>query len=594
MKNRWVSAAGVVVVTTCLGFFVFPGRSILQSDTQIYIPILERLADPSLLSKDIMATRPHVAFTVYDEIALLLRSVTGSSFEPILIAQQFVYRAVGVLGLFLIATGAGLPLGLAWLVTAVVSLGASVMGPMVLLIEYEPVPRGFAFPFVVFSLGAIAHGRRSWAAAGAAVAVAFHPPTAFAYASLLGCMLLWGRQWQALAVLAAGAVAVLLSALTHPAFAESPPLFGRIDPSLEALQRMRANYNWVGIWIDRWAMFFAALWAMAVLAWWRVRVFLPKEFSAFAVLMPVVGILSVPVSYVLLDRMKWVLAPQFQPARYLLFVTFFAMLLACLAACHAARRRSYAEAFAFFIVPLAATATEWDTANLTGVRLAFVGGLAALLAAAAVWRQYLPLVVVAAVAPFFVLPHWAHVQTVRDSTAPELDDLSRWARGSTPPDALFQFAEASRRSEPGIFRARALRSIYVDWKGGGQVNFLPAFATEWAARWKLASRARSLEDFRKMGVDFVVFRTNKKPAGVTAVYENSGYAVYDVRNPSTSARVGMDAWAPMRVTEIAAAAFANRRAASSSLPSVSATASAALNVSPAAVASRASTRNPGE
>ena len=593
MKNGWVSAAAVVVVT-CLGFFVFPGRSILQSDTQIYIPILERLADPSLLSKDIMASRPHVTFTVYDEVALLLRNATGSSFEHILIAQQFVYRAVGVLGLFLIATGAGLPLTLAWLVTAVVSLGASVMGPMVLLIEYEPVPRGFAFPFIVFSLGAIADGRSSWAAAGAAIAVAFHPPTAFAYASLLGCMLLWRRDWRALTVLAAGAVAVLLSAVTHPVSAESPLLFGRIDPSLEALQRMRANYNWVGVWIDRWAAFFIALWAVGMLAWWRVRAFLPKQLRVFAIAMPIIGIASVPVSYVLLDHMKWVLAPQFQPARHLLFVTFFALLLACVAACHAAQRRSYGEAFAFFIVPLAATATEWDTANLAGVRLAFVAGLAALLAVVAVWRRYIPLVVVAAVAPFFVLPHWAHVQTVGAATAPELDDLSRWARANTPKDALFQFAEANRGSEPGIFRARALRSIYVDWKSGGQVNFLPAFATEWAARWKLATRARGIDDFRKMGVDYVVFRTDKKPAGLRAVYENSGYAVYDIRKASTSARVGIDAWAPIRVTEIPAAAFANRSARSSSLPSVRATASAALNVSPAAVASRASTRNPGE
>jgi hypothetical protein len=163
--------------------------------------------------------------------------------------------------------------------------------------------------------------------------------------------------------------------------------------------------------------------------------------------------------------------------------------------------------------------------------------------------------------------------------------VSRWARGNTPKEALFQFAEANRGSEPGIFRARALRSIYVDWKAGGQVNFLPAFATEWSARWKLATKARNMDDFRKMGVDYVVFRSDKKPAGFSPAYENGRYAVYDVRNASTSERVGIDAWAPMRVTDIAAAAFANRSADSSSLPSVSATAKAALNVSPAAVAS---------
>jgi hypothetical protein len=61
------------------------------------------------------------------------------------------------------------------------------------------------------------------------------------------------------------------------------------------------------------------------------------------------------------------------------------------------------------------------------------------------------------------------------------------------------------------------------------------------------------------------------------------------KNSSTSARPGADACAPNRVTDIAAAAFANGIACSIALPSASATASAALNVSPAAVVSRTST-----
>jgi hypothetical protein len=52
---------------------------------------------------------------------------------------------------------------------------------------------------------------------------------------------------------------------------------------------------------------------------------------------------------------------------------------------------------------------------------------------------------------------------------------------------------------------------------------------------------------------------------------------------STSAREGTEACAPIRVTEIAPAALANVSAASIGICSVSATASAALKVSPAAV-----------
>src|SRR5450432_3395330 len=62
---------------------------------------------------------------------------------------------------------------------------------------------------------------------------------------------------------------------------------------------------------------------------------------------------------------------------------------------------------------------------------------------------------------------------------------------------------------------------------------------------------------------------------------------------STSTRQGAEDCAPILVTEIAAAALAKRSAAGIALPSASATASAALNVSPAAVVSRASTGNAG-
>src|SRR3954447_8535930 len=104
MSGRWLNALAILTVTL-LSFFVFPGHTILQSDTQIYIPILEHLADPAVLKNDIMAVRPHVAFTLYDEIALFLRRVTGLSFEHVLSGQQVLYRAVAVLGLYLFATG---------------------------------------------------------------------------------------------------------------------------------------------------------------------------------------------------------------------------------------------------------------------------------------------------------------------------------------------------------------------------------------------------------------------------------------------------------------------------------------------------------
>ena len=60
-----------------------------------------------------------------------------------------------------------------------------------------------------------------------------------------------------------------------------------------------------------------------------------------------------------------------------------------------------------------------------------------------------------------------------------------------------------------------------------------------------------------------------------------------------SLRMGAEGCAPIRVTEMAAAALAKRTAWPNVWPSVSATASAPLNTSPAPVVSIAFTANPG-
>src|SRR4051794_37288934 len=87
-------------VLTAVSFWWFPGHTILQSDTQIYIPILQHLENPAVLARDAMAVRPHLGFTIFDEVALLLRRLTSASFENILLAQQLIFRACGIAGLF--------------------------------------------------------------------------------------------------------------------------------------------------------------------------------------------------------------------------------------------------------------------------------------------------------------------------------------------------------------------------------------------------------------------------------------------------------------------------------------------------------------
>ena len=46
MQSR-LAVGCCIVALTLLGFFAFPGHTYLQSDTQIYVPMLEHIWDPS-------------------------------------------------------------------------------------------------------------------------------------------------------------------------------------------------------------------------------------------------------------------------------------------------------------------------------------------------------------------------------------------------------------------------------------------------------------------------------------------------------------------------------------------------------------------
>src|SRR6266478_2033957 len=105
------ATASLCLAFALLTFFQFPGHTWLQQDTQIYAPILEHLRDPAVLRNDILVRQPHVAYTLYDEVALSLRAVTGLGFREVLAAQQIVTRALGVWGLLLLAESLGLGWG---------------------------------------------------------------------------------------------------------------------------------------------------------------------------------------------------------------------------------------------------------------------------------------------------------------------------------------------------------------------------------------------------------------------------------------------------------------------------------------------------
>jgi hypothetical protein len=218
-----------------------------------------------------------------------------------------------------------------------------------------------------------------------------------------------------------------------------------------------------------------------------------------------------------------------------------AVLLSTVAAVIAAERRRWVEALFFFIVAFAIPMDAKLTNVLAPVsgstlalkRLALATGLAALgVLAAALRHSRVSYVALAAapILPFFLIPAIGQVRNYAALHNADLDNLARWARHSTPKDAIFQFADAGQDLVPGVFRARATRALFVDWKAGGQVNFHKQFSELWWKRWQITEELHSLDRYRDARIDYVVFKGGSDtPAGATPVYSNSRYTVYKVQ-----------------------------------------------------------------
>jgi hypothetical protein len=538
--TKHLVAAAAIGALTLLNYIQFPGHTYLQADTQIYIPIVEHLWDPSVLADDLLVQKPHVAFTLYDELALALRKLTGLPFRDILAGEQIVCRALGIWGLFLIVSSAGLSAAASLLVASIVSLGATISGPSVLSFEYEPTPRGLALPLIFLAAGQVAHGRYLSGALAGAAAFLLHAPTTYPFWAVYPALALWPvetrrRKLYGLGILL-GAVALLwIASRAQAGGAQAQTFFARLTPEQESLQRMRASYNWISIWAPVWLRHYLFLYGVTLLGVVRLRKTLTPDMRSFAIGLPLIGILSVPVSYLMLEKMKLGVTPQFQPMRAVLFITVMTTLLAGIAACVAVKESKYWEAIPWlalaYLIPANNRVLELPQTNRISVVLGMAG-----LSAAALWadrtkRAWAPLAVTAAaVTAFFVIPIYGKVTNYPALHSTELMQLSQWGRSSTPKSAVFLFPDAKQELYPGVFRAEALRTVYVDWKSGGQVNYFKDFGEQWLSRWQdvmlkpfeTAVWARYVE----LGIDFVVLKREHKVVGRTPIFQNSRFVVY--------------------------------------------------------------------
>jgi len=511
------ATAAICIALALVTFFQFPGHTWLQQDSQIYTPILEHQRDPAVLRNDILVQHPHVAFTLYDEAARALRSVTGLEFREVLAFQQIATRALGIWGLWLMATAFGLPAGAAWVVAMICSLGALAVGPQVLTFEYEPTPRAFAFPLLLCAIGLAAHRRFTAAAMAAAAAFLYHPPTALPFCVLFPLVLLGKPRRHSWAVVPlAGAIVILLLASRGEAQAA---LFTRLTPLQEQLQRMRTAYVWISTWPREPIWHYGWLFAILLAAIARIRRIVP-ELRVFVLGLPVLGILSMPLSWLLLENGKWAFVQQFQPLRTLLFVVLMTQFATAAAGATAATKGRIAESLVWFAIAyLIPLPLDWRTVSVAI-------GLAAI-ACVAAYR-----IPVLALAAFWAIPVLGGIVNYPRLHTPELAQLSQWARSSTPSDSVFLFPDAGRALAPGIFRSEALRAVYVDWKGGGQVNYSKEFADDWWFRWQQTiGRGFNRDDgprYDALGIQYVVVKPANRLARA-AVFENGSYLVYALR-----------------------------------------------------------------
>jgi hypothetical protein len=501
-----VAIASFCLALALLTYFQFPGHTWLQQDTQIYAPILEHLRDPAVLRNEILVQQPHVAYSLYDEVTIGLRAITGLGFREVLAIQQIATRALGIWGLLLLAESMGLSFAGAAAAAAICSLGAIIAGPSVLTVEYEAIPRAFAVPLLICAMGLAAHARYRWAGIAAAAALLYHPPTALPF------WIIWAfvARFQAVGPFAFSAVVLFVASRMQ---SEAQNFLAQIPPWLEAVQRMRASYVYISTWPWQTIVHHLVVFALLLAAFWRVRQKMVIEARAFLIGLPAIGLLSMPLSWLLLEHWKWGLVPQVQPMRTLLFATLAMQLLAVVAGVRAGRSLEGAAWFTVAFLPAMPDALAWKWALLA----------IALGAAAALTDRW---AVAIAAAAFFVLP-WTGVVNYPQVRTVELGELSQWARANTPSDAVFLFADARRGLDPGVFRTEALRAIYVDWKGGGQVNYLSDFAEQWWFRWQqVFDRPIDLARYEALGVRYVVLRREHRvPRRV--VYENGRYVVYE-------------------------------------------------------------------
>ena len=287
----------------------------------------------------------------------------------------------------------------------------------------------------------------------------------------------------ALVPLAAAAAVLAAAAGTQSASGDAQRIFARLDSSQEFLQRMRTAYVWISAWPAATIVHHLLVLCVLVAAFVRVRQCVGVELRVLLLGLAALGVLSMPLSWLFLEHFRWGLVPQVQPLRVLLFLTLGMQFFTAAAGARAIAARRPVEALAWltfaYLLPLQPVLTGPFVWTRVGARHRAGRGycLRRRLRRNSLGARRRP-------RRLFRDPLGRRRGQLPALHTPDLAGLSAWARANTRRDAVFVFPGFNRDLAPGIFRSEALRAVYVDWKGGGQVNYLKDLGEQWWFRWR--------------------------------------------------------------------------------------------------------------
>jgi hypothetical protein len=542
-----------IVAAAWLEFRVFPGHTYLEGDTQLYVPMLERVDAPGLLARDLVAANPNLSLTAYDEVTVFLHKEGRLTFRRALLGQQFLFRIAALSGVFLLARSTGLSDLFAFLLAAIVNLGATLAGPLAFLAEREPLPSAFAFSLTLLAMGFLAVQKPLLAGLACGISFLYDPVLALPFWLVLLAGFCFDREMRVLArpmlpIFLVFALLLANLAQLQPAAGGEPP-FARLSWQEAAFQRAQTPYLYVSLWSAGDVYQFLALYVFAFWAAVRVWPLLPRRFLWLVLGAGLCGLLSIPLSYLLLDQNHLAWAARLRLPQTLLFTALAGATLFGLAGMRAILHHHTWEALGWFTLLFALPVSTglFDILRIVNVerasQFAIACGLAALLAGLLLGFATGPARFLTLAAPVLAIFALAQVPGLHSPPIPfrqSVGNLAAWADGSTWGSSIFLFADADKATYPGVFRAQSRHGLWVDWKSREGVAYSETAAMRWQERWQRAMKdgfsPSRLESILPLPIDYYVLKRQNQLIGVRYAFVNQDFVVYDAQDLRNAAK----------------------------------------------------------